>query len=121
SRPVARQRVGLDAGSGELFGRIGTMPKPGGRGGDSRNGMPHEARTGASVWTPGSYDPETGLAYFGTGNTYDTGPLLEPSGEPGATSDALFTNSTLAIDPATGELVWYFQHFPHDQWDLDWA
>lgn len=121
SKPGGPQVVGLDADTGELLWRVGTIPKPGEPGGDSWNGMPHEARTGASVWTPGSYDPGTGLAYFGTGNTYDTGPLLEPSGEPGVTSDALFTNSTLAIDPATGELVWYFQHFPNDQWDLDWA
>jgi len=115
------QIVGLDAESGEVLWRVGTIPKPGEPGGDSWNGMPHEARTGASVWTPGSYDPETGLAYFGTGNTYDTGPLLEPIDAPGVTNDALYTNSTLAIDPATGELVWAFQHFPNDQWDLDWA
>ncbi len=115
------QVVGLDAESGELLWRVGTIPRPGEPGGDSWNGMPHEERTGASIWTPGSYDPGTGLAYFGTGNTYDTGPLLVPSDTPGVTNDALFTNSTLAIDPATGELVWYFQHFPNDQWDLDWA
>ncbi len=30
--------------------------------------------------------------------------------------DALFTNSTLAVDPDTGRLAWYFQHFPNDQW-----
>ena len=36
-------------------------------------------RSGASVWTTGSYDPTTGLAFFGTGNTYDTGPLLPPN------------------------------------------
>ncbi len=115
------QIVGLDAETGEIAWRVGTIARPGERGGDSWNGMPYDERTGASVWTPGSYDPETGLAYFGTGNTYDTGPLLVPSGEPGVTSDALYTNSTLAIDPDTGELVWHFQHFPNDQWDLDWA
>ena len=31
------------------------------------------------------------------------------------------TNSTLAVDPKSGKLVWYHQHFPNDQWDLDWA
>ena len=45
-------------------------------GGESWNGVPWEERTGASVWTPPSFDPQTGLAYFGTGNTYDTGALL---------------------------------------------
>src|SRR5690606_38603167 len=113
--------VGVVAETGGVLWRVGTIPKPGEPGGDSWNGMPHEARTGASIWTPGSYDPETGLAYFGTGNTYDTGPLLEPIDVPGVTNDALYTNSTLAIDPASGELAWAFQHFPNDQWDLDWA
>ena len=25
------------------------------------------------------------------------------------------------FNPDTGKLVWYFQHLPNDQWDLDWA
>ena len=115
------QLVGLDAASGELLWRLGTIPRPGEPGGDSWNGVPWEARTGASVWTPPSFDPQTGLAYFGTGNTYDTGPLLPASNTPGVTNDALYTNSTLAVDPTTGTLAWHFQHFPNDQWDLDWA
>lgn len=115
------QIVGLDAATGEVRWRVGTIPKSGEPGGNSWNGMPWEERTGASVWTAGSYDPGTGLAYFGTGNTYDTGPLLIPDDDPDTSTDALYTNSTLAIDPTTGELVWAFQHFPNDQWDLDWA
>ena len=115
------QIVGLDEATGEVRWRIGTIPKPGEPGGDSWNGMPWDERTGASIWTAGSYDPGTGLVYFGTGNTYDTGPLLVPDDDPATTSDALYTNSTLAIEPSTGELVWAFQHFPNDQWDLDWA
>ncbi|MGH3026602.1 MAG: PQQ-binding-like beta-propeller repeat protein, partial [Gaiellaceae bacterium] len=55
------------------------------------------------------------------GNTYDTGPLLHPIGEPGVTNDGLYTDSTLAIDPDTGRLVWHFQHLHDDQWDSDWA
>ena len=70
------QLVGLDAKTGKELWRIGTIAKPGEPGGDSWNGIPFAERNGASLWTPGSYDPGTGLAYFGTGNTYDTGPLL---------------------------------------------
>ncbi|MGD8341808.1 MAG: PQQ-binding-like beta-propeller repeat protein [Gammaproteobacteria bacterium] len=113
--------VGLDATTGEVLWNVNTIPRPGEPGGDSWNGVPWEERTGASIWTAGSYDPGTGLAYFGTGNTYDTGPLLVPDDDPATTNDALYTNSTLAIEPTTGELVWAFQHFPNDQWDLDWA
>ena len=39
----------------------------------------------------------------------------------GVTNDALYTNSTVALRPKTGELVWYFQHVANDQWDLDWV
>ena len=55
------------------------------------------------------------------GQTYDTGPLLKPSGVPGTTSEALYTDSTIALDPNTGKLVWHYQHLANDQWDLDWA
>jgi alcohol dehydrogenase (cytochrome c) len=34
-------------------------------------------------------------------------------------ADLLYTNSTLALDPDTGEMAWYFQHLPRDNWDLD--
>ncbi|HEY4342115.1 MAG TPA: PQQ-binding-like beta-propeller repeat protein [Steroidobacteraceae bacterium] len=114
------QLVGLDAATGKELWRLGTIAKPGTPGGNSWNGVPFESRSGASIWTPGSFDPQTGLAYFGTGNTYDTAPLLAPK-KPGMDNAALYTNSTLAVDPNTGKLVWYFQHFPDDQWDLDWA
>jgi alcohol dehydrogenase (cytochrome c) len=115
------QLVGLDALSGQERWRLGTIAKPGEPGGDSWNGIPFAARSGASIWTPGSYDPDTGLAYFGTGNTYDTGPLLPLKQQPGISNAALYTDSTLAVDPHSGQLVWYYQHFPNDQWDLDWA
>ena len=115
------QLVGLDALTGQELWRIGTIARPGEPGGESWNGVPLAERSGASLWTPGSYDPETGLAYFGTGNTYDTGPLLPLKKQPGVSNEALYTNSTLAVNPNTGRLVWYHQHFPNDQWDLDWA
>jgi alcohol dehydrogenase (cytochrome c) len=117
--PGGPQIVGVNAATGVVEWRVHTIAQPGTPGGDSWNGVPVERRSGASVWNPGSYDPETGLAYFGTGNTYDTGPLLEK--KPGVGNAALYTDSTLAIDPMTGRLAWAFQHLPNDQWDLDWS
>ena len=113
--------VGLDANTGEEAWRFYTIARPGEPGGESWNGLPLEKRNGGSVWTAGSYDPELNLAYFGVGQTYDTGPLVHPVDQPGVTRDALFTDCTLALNPDTGKLVWYFQHVPNDQWDLDWA
>ena len=113
--------VALDVQTGKEAWRFHTIARPGESGGDSWNGLPMEKRSGASVWTAGSYDPTLNLAYFGVGQTYDTGPLLHSINKPGITSDSLYTDSTLAIDPDTGKLAWHFQHVHNDQWDLDWA
>jgi len=113
--------IALDANTGEEAWRFYTIARPGEPGGNSWNGLPLEKRNGGSVWTAGSYDPALNLAYFGVGQTYDTGPLLHPSKEPGITNDGLYTDCTLAFNPDTGKLVWYYQHVPNDQWDLDWA
>jgi alcohol dehydrogenase (cytochrome c) len=113
--------VGLDANTGQEAWRFYTVARPGEPGGESWNGLPLEKRNGGSVWTAGSYDPELNLAYFGVGQTYDTGPLVHPAAQSGVTRDALYTDCTLAFNPDTGKLVWFFQHVPNDQWDLDWA
>ena len=119
--PGGNYIVALDAETGKEAWRFHTIARPGEPGGDSWNGLPLDQRNGGSVWVPGSYDAKLGLAFFGVAQTYDTGPLQHPVGEPGVVNAALYTDSTLALDPDTGELKWYFQHFPNDQWDLDWA
>src|SRR6516162_6810794 len=113
--------VALDAATGKEAWRFHVIARPGEPGGNSWNGLPLDKRNGASVWIPGSYDAELNLAFFGPAQTYDTAPLRNPSGQPGVTNDALYTDSTVAIDPDTGKLVWYFQHQNNDQWDFDWA
>ena len=112
--------VALDADTGKEAWRFHTIAQSG-EPGDSWNDLPNEKRNGASVWTAGSYDPELKLAFFGVGQTYDTGPVLHRVDKPGVSNDGLFTDCTLAFDPDTGKLVWYFQHVHNDQWDLDWA
>ena len=32
----------------------------------------------------------------------------------------LYSNSTVALNPETGKLVWYYQHLPGDDWDEDY-
>jgi alcohol dehydrogenase (cytochrome c) len=113
--------VALDADTGREAWRFHTIARPGQPGDESWNDLPLEKRSGASVWTAGSYDPKLNLAYFGVGQTYDTGPLLHLVRKPGISNDGLYTDSTLALDPDTGRLVWHFQHVHNDQWDLDWA
>jgi alcohol dehydrogenase (cytochrome c) len=112
--------VALDAETGQEAWRFHTIAQSG-EPGDSWNDLPNEKRNGASVWTAGSYDPQLNLAFFGVGQTYDTGPVMHRVDKPGVSNDGLFTDCTLAFDPDTGKLVWYFQHVHNDQWDLDWA
>ena len=113
--------VALDAETGAEVWRFATITRPDTAGGNSWNGLPLDKRNGASVWIPGSYDPVHNLAFFGPGNTYDTGPLRDLVQQDGVTNDALYLDSTLALNPDTGELVWHFQHQANGQWDLDWA
>jgi len=113
--------VALDAETGDVAWRFATIAQPNASGGNSWNGLPVEERNGGSVWIPGSYDPVNNLAFFAPGNTYDTGPLRDPVSTPGVTNDALYLDTTLALNPDTGELVWHFQHQANGQWDLDWA
>ena len=85
-------------------------------------GCPWKRRSGASGLDRGQlHDPQLNLAFFGVGQTYDTGPMLHSINQPGITSDSLYTDSTLALNPDTGTLAWHFQHVHNDQWDLDWA
>ncbi|MBM0108922.1 PQQ-binding-like beta-propeller repeat protein [Steroidobacter sp. S1-65] len=113
--------VALDTKTGREVWRFNTIARPGLPGGDSWNGAPVEERFGASVWSAGSYDPQLNLVYFGTAQTYYVKDLLKvnPSGKRSA--NALYTNTTLALDPDTGRLVWHYQHLPGDVWNLDWA
>ena len=108
----------LNAETGKEVWRFGTIAKDG-KEGDTWNGVPYEKRSGGTVWEPGSYDEAANLVYFGVAQTYDTGPLAKRA--TGKNNDALYTDATLALNPETGKLVWYFQHVANDQWDLDWA
>jgi alcohol dehydrogenase (cytochrome c) len=113
--------VALDARTGQELWRFYTISRPGFPGADSWNGALVEDRYGASVWSAGSFDPDLNLVFFGTGQTYHTRTLLLPNKRKGESADALFTDSTLALDLDTGKLVWYYQHLQGDVWDLDWA
>lgn len=113
--------IAVDLATGKESWRFHTVARPESQAGNSWNKLELDQRSGGSVWVPGSYDPELDLVYFGSGPTYDTKPLLPELNKTGVTNDALYTNTTVALRPATGELVWHYQHMANDQWDLDWA
>ncbi len=104
-----------DVGSGAELWRINTAATPDQVGGDTWGGLPVSARRHASAWMVGSYDPALDLVYWGTGPPSPLPEKLRGAGK----ADLLYTNSTLALDPDTGDMTWYFQHLPRDNWDLD--
>jgi alcohol dehydrogenase (cytochrome c) len=113
--------VALDSTTGEEVWRTRTIPRPEEPGGDTWNGASYDQRGGASMWATPTYDPDSNLVYFGTGGTYHIATLLEPKPERRRENSGLYNDSTLALDPDTGKLVWSYQHIARDVWDLDWA
>jgi quinohemoprotein ethanol dehydrogenase len=70
---------------------------------------------GGAVWDGFAYDPEANLVYVGTGNAE---PWVQKFR--GAQNvDNLYTCSILAVDLTSGQLKWYFQTTPNDNWDYD--
>lgn len=102
----------LDAETGEEVWRTWTVPAEGEPGSETWGGWPAKW-AGAPTWTTGSYDPELGLVYWPTGNPW---PDFHGGRRRG---DNLYSDSMLALDVKTGEMKWYFQFTPHDEWDWD--
>ena len=104
----------LDAETGKQAWRRYTIPAPGEAGSDTWGSDPDNLKYGgASAWITGSYDPQTNLIYWGTGNP---NPDWDGVGREG---DNLYSNSTLALNADTGEIKFHFQYTPHDVWDFD--
>ncbi len=106
--------VGLDGRTGQVAWRTSTVARPGERGGDTWGDLPLLLRAGGDAWIPGSYDPVTKLVYYGTSQ-----PKPWSRDARRTDGDALYSNSTLALDPATGNMQWYYQHIPGDSHDMD--
>jgi alcohol dehydrogenase (cytochrome c) len=104
-----------DPETGELQWRWYTTPRPGEPGSETWPDEYAMAHGGGMPWLPGTYDPETNLYYFGTGNAQ---PVLVGVSRPG---DNLWTASIVAVNVDTGKLAWYYQATPHETHDWDAA
>jgi len=117
--------TGHNADTGEEIWRVHTIARGDTPEGNSWNGVPLESRHGGSAWIAGSYDPDTNLILMGTGQPYpwnmEMAGLKPKSSDPTVTNDALYTNTTLAINATSGEIEWYHQHLPTDGLDLDYV
>ncbi|RUA00135.1 MAG: pyrrolo-quinoline quinone, partial [Candidatus Neomarinimicrobiota bacterium] len=105
---------GHDAETGEELWRTSTVARPGEPGGDTWGDLPLMYRAGADSWIPGSYDPQTNLTYWSTSQPKPWARVSRKTD-----GDALYSNSVLALDPATGDLEWYYQFVPGETHDLD--
>jgi len=111
-----------DALTGKEMWRFYTTPAVGEPGDESWNGAPVDRRMASTWGIPGAYDPVRKMMYWGVAN-----PMPDQRSARHGTADGtsrtapadLYSNSTIALDPATGKLAWYYQHLPGDDADLD--
>ena len=112
--PNACVIVAHNASTGEEAWRRRLIPAPGEPGDETWGDVPFESRHHVGSWMVPSYDPELELIILGTSVTSPA-----PKFYLGGTDNKhLYHNSTLALDVATGEIRWYYQHM-NDHWDLD--
>ena len=115
--------VAHDARTGKEVWKFYTTAAPGEPGGDTWGSVPLEQRMASPWGLPGAYDPVRKLLYWGIANPRPHTRLKRHAGNVDDIARVapaeLYSNSTVALDPATGKLVWYYQHLPGDDWDSD--
>ena len=103
----------MDAETGKELWKTYTVPAPGEPGSETwPAGGDHYKRGGGAIWMTGTYDPETNLTFWGTGNA---APWFGDQ-RPG---DNLYTSSVVALDVNSGQIKGHFQYHPNDSWDWD--
>lgn len=100
-----------DAQTGKKLWTVWTAPGPGDPGYETWADRAKWPPMGAAPWNTISYDPELKLIYFGTGQPTPWSSAVRGGG------DALYSNSVLAVDTATGKIRWHYQMVPGDNWD----
>lgn len=92
----------LDVRTGELNWRLVLVPE-----------HLSDVTGGADVWPPFSVDTARNVAYIATGS-----PSVDVYGA-GRTDPIPYANALLAIDGATGTVLWHYQIVHHDLFDYD--
>ena len=106
----------VDIATGKLAWKFNTIAQEGTPGGDTWGTLSNMFRAGGETWIAGSYDPELNLTYWGTAQAK---PWVPASRGLTVRDKVLYTGSTVALNPDTGKLAWYFQHAPAESLDLD--
>ena len=112
-----------DAETGKMLWRFMNVAGPDDPGYASWSGADNKDYTASTWGLPGNYDPVRKTIYWGIANPSPYERLARHGGNPDGTSRTapadLYSNCTVALDPETGKLKWYYQHLPADDWDTD--
>lgn len=105
----------FDAATGKPLWKFNTVALTGQPGGNSWGKVPDAMRAGGDVWISGTYDPQLNTTFWGTGQAKPHLRSARGTGD-GATD---YTNSTIALDPDSGKMKWWYNHAPGESLDLD--
>ncbi len=104
-----------DAATGKRDWKFVTVALTGQKGGNTWGGLPDNKRKGGETWIAGTYDPVLNTTYWGTAQAKPWRRDLRGSGH----GDTDWANSTIALDPVTGQMKWAYNHAPGESLDLD--
>lgn len=105
--------LAMDVENGEVLWTFNTVPQPGEAGFETWEPPSAAEWGGASAWVPGVYDPETRTVIYGVGQPIPWWAGNQRQG------DNLYAASYVGLDVDSGELKWYHQVVPQDEWDYD--
>jgi glucose dehydrogenase len=103
----------FDVRTGKLVWSFHTIPRPGEPGYETWPPDAWKTAGAANNWAGMSLDAERGIVYAPTGSA-----VFDFYGGD-RVGDDLYANCILALDAATGKLLWHFQGVHHDIWDRD--
>jgi alcohol dehydrogenase (cytochrome c) len=114
-----------DARSGKELWRFHTVPAAGEPGDETWGGAPASGRLASPWGLAGGYDPARRTIFWGIANPMPNTRAARHGGNaraiPLSAPADLYSNSTVALNPDSGKLMWYYQHLPGDDWDLDYT
>lgn len=104
----------FDVKTGQQKWIFHTIPWPGEPGYETwEDSTAYRNMGSTNSWSGFSLDEKRGILFAGTGNPTNDFYGGERIGQ------GLYGNCVLAIDAATGRLIWHFQTVHHDVWDMD--
>jgi quinoprotein glucose dehydrogenase len=103
----------FDVHTGALRWSFHTIPRPGEAGYETWPKDAYKNAGAANNWAGMTLDEQHGIIFVPTGSA-----VMDFYGGD-RVGDDLYANCLLALDAATGKLLWHFQGVHHDMWDRD--